>query len=306
MDFGAALIALATGVLVKGAVMILAARLVARVFRAIHSRPPKRPWLLVPREHRADLRVLFWALVLFAVSELTCGVEVYVLSRSSAVLASIHAVTSALGMGLFALGLYLHADRAVLRFGSRACVGNRICRGCTFVAPAGCRYRVVLVLVGSFVVLATVPPFFAPVERMVADMRGYAVPLPEVEAWWEQTVIPWLEQLDSYDRTGTAFYLPSEELFIEYRAVPALALVLAMAATVLLHRRREKLGIRLLVFAIGLSSYTYFELVLYRVTGDVLIGTLGHEIVEFWFLLITAELLTRTFSAAAPCTRIGT
>ena len=300
MDLGAALLGLLTGVLVKLTVMFLAGRLIARVYRATHARPRGKLWLLLPRESLPGIRVLWWALVLFGVSELTCGIEVYVLSGSSAVLAGIHAVTSGLGMGLFVLGGYLYFDRAVVRYGGPRCALNRICGGCTFTEPAGCRYRVALVLFGVLVALAAIPPFFAPTEKMVASTADYLLPFPTLNAWGDASVVPRLQAIRPYDRTGAAFYLPHAELVIEYRVLPAVALLLAVAASALLQARREHLGLRALMLGSGVLAYVYFELVLYRVTGDVMIGSLGHEIVELWFLVVTAEVLARTFSPAPP------
>ena len=90
MDLGAGLLAILTSFLVKGAVMALSAVLLTRVWRAAHAPAPRRLWLLVPESERGDARVLAWALALFAASELTCGVEVYVLTRSNAWVDGVH------------------------------------------------------------------------------------------------------------------------------------------------------------------------------------------------------------------------
>ena len=57
-----------------------------------------------------------------------------------------------------------------------------------------------------------------------------------------------------------------------------------------------------MALAAGLLTYVYFEIVLYRATGDVLFGSLAHEVGELWFLVATAELLRRSFGAQRKAT----
>jgi len=83
---------------------------------------------------------------------------------------------------------------------------------------------------------------------------------------------------------------------IEFRILPAIALTLALAGIFLLRTQREVLGLRLTVFAFGILAYTYLEILLYPATKNVLMGSLGHETAELWFLVITAEFLRRSFS----------
>jgi hypothetical protein len=296
MDFGSALFALTAAFLVKGAVMVLGGWLLLRLYGAAWRRPPARAWLLLPAESLPEVRLLWWALALFAASELTCGVEIYVLFQSSAILSGAHAVTSAAGMALFALGLYLFADRRLLRFGGPPCLANRICRGCTIAQ--GCRFRVVILLLATFLALAVAVPLFAPAERMNADTSRYVLPFPALNAWYDSSVVPWLEaNVPGYRRSGVAYYLPRSVLFIEFRVLPALALAGAVASVGLALRRREAAALKVAAAAAGGLCYSYFELVIYRGTGDVLLGSLMHEVAEFWFLVFTAELLRRCFPA---------
>lgn len=88
-------------------------------------------------------------------------------------------------------------------------------------------------------------------------------------------------------------------LWLEFRAVPAVALLLAVASIALAVRRREVAAARVLAASLGVLSYSYFEVVLYRVTGDALLGSLAHEVVELWFLVFLAELLRRCFPGRA-------
>ncbi|HYW80374.1 MAG TPA: hypothetical protein VE890_12390, partial [Thermoguttaceae bacterium] len=97
MDLGAVLMGLLTALVVKVAVIGLMAVLLVRLLRISHLRTEKL-WLRIPSEHRPRLRVLSWGLILFALSELACGMEIYVLSGSNAVLACLHSLASAAAM----------------------------------------------------------------------------------------------------------------------------------------------------------------------------------------------------------------
>ncbi|MDP6110455.1 MAG: hypothetical protein QGG53_01195 [Planctomycetota bacterium] len=297
MDLGATIIALFTVLVVKVMVMFLGARMVLRLYRATYEEPPKRLWILLPQEHVPEIKLLWWSLVLFFVGEFTCGIEVYILLRSSSVLAAMHSVVSGTGTALFALGAYIYLDRKIIRYGERGCVVNRICQGCTFREKEGCKFLLVALLFASFVVLAGVLPFFVPTERMVANTRQFILPFESVNVWFDTVVDPWLAaNFASYDRSGIAYYLPSSMFVIEFRILPAIALTLALAGIFLLRTQREVLGLRLTVFAFGILAYTYLEILLYPATKNVLMGSLGHETAELWFLVITAEFLRRSFS----------
>lgn len=304
MDLGAGLIAILTALVVKGAVLILGARILFRLYKSVYREHSKKLWLLLPPDDLPEVKVLWWSLILFYISEITCGVEVYVILRSSAVFSGIHGITSGLGMGLFGLGLYGFVDRRFFRYGTTRCLANRICRGCTVEQEEGCKFRLVALLIATFAAMAAVAPFFVPVQRMYADTSRYILPFPSLNAWYDGTVVPWLvAHVPGYTPSGIAYYLPASELFIEYRIEPAIAMACAIAAIVLLRRSRYHAGMSALAFGAGMLCYSYLEMVLYRVTGDVLLGSLGHEVVEFWFLVFTAEFLQRTFGerrAASP------
>jgi hypothetical protein len=296
MDLGASLIALLTAGVVKVCVMIFGGWLVYALYGATHSEPGEKPWLLLPKDALPELRLLWWSLVLFCVGEATCGIEIYVIFRSSPWFSGIHALSSAFGMALFSLGAYLHLDKKLLRYGERGCHLNRICQGCAIATPAGCKFRRVLYLSAVFLILAAMAPFFAPTERMFADLSRWALPIESWNAWYDHSVVPWLQaNVAAYDPSGAAYSLPPSMLVIEFRLLPSLALVLALISIPLARIGQETRAAKVLVFAAGILSYCYFELVLYRVTGDVLIGSLAHEIVEFWFLIAVFEFLRSSF-----------
>jgi len=299
MDLGAALLAILTGFLVKGTVMVIAGWLVVRVHGAAFAPAPRRLWLLVPPEQRPNTRVLFWALVCFSVSELSCGIEIYVVSRSSAILEGFHGIVSALGMALFALGLFRVLDQRFVRFTTRECAARRLCGTCTVRAPDGCKLRGSLLFAASAMVLASMLPLLAPTERMEADLHRFALPLPRLNAWYDHTAIPWLvAHVPGYDPSGKAYNIPSSVFVLEYRVIPLVAAALAIAAAYALATRRLLRGVELLMLSGGALGYSYFELTLYRGTGDLMIGSLGHEVFELWFLLFTVEILRRVLPPA--------
>ncbi|MBI3891580.1 MAG: hypothetical protein HY303_08630 [Candidatus Wallbacteria bacterium] len=300
MDLGAALIALAIALVVKVAVMVLCGWLLVHVYRAAWSSPPEHPWLLLPKEDLPEIRILWWALALFGVSELTCGIEVYVLLQSNDVTSAIHSFASAAGMALFVLGMFEYFDRRIIAFTRPACVANRICRGCTDREPEGCKFRVALLLAATFLALAALAPMFASVERMPANTVRWMLPFPSLNAWYDGVVVPWFAaHVPGHNPTGVAYFLPESMFRIEFRFLPAVALALLAAGACLVWRGDEARGARAMIAAAGVLGYCYFELVLYRGIGDVLIGSLGHELAEFWFLVFTAEFLTRCFPANA-------
>ena len=302
MHLGAILIALFTAIAVKGTVMVLAGYILFRVFRTTSPRPLTRRWLHVPNENLREFRILRWSLVLFFVAELACGLEIYVLMESLAALACLHGVASGLAMGLFALGMYLYSERTLIRYGDSRCLANRICHGCTIAETEGCKMRRTILLLGAFVALATLPPLAAPAETMYADMNAYVLPVDSVNEWFDQDVVPWLESnVAAYDPSARNYFISGAELVVEFRLLPMAALLLSVAAVLLVWIRREAAGMGFMAFAVGMLGYVYLEIALYAATREALIGSLGHEVSELWFLVITAEFLRRAFPRnAAP------
>lgn len=298
MDLGSALLAILIGVVVKGAVMVLGVRLAFRLYRSSYVPHPSRLWLLLPPENVPEIRLLSWSLVLFCISEFTCGIEIYVLFHSSPILSGTHAVVSAAAMGLFALGLLLYFDKKLFHYAEPECLANRICRGCTI--QTACKFRVTLLLIATFLAMAAVPPLCASTARMAADTRKWMLPFPGLNQWYDASVVPWLlAHVSGYQPSGAAYFLPHSMLVIEFRLLPFLVIGLSAASIHLLRTGREAAGVRLVVFGIGVLCFSYLELVLYRGTGDVLFGSLAHEVAEFWFLVTTAELLRRAFNPGA-------
>lgn len=301
MDLGAALLALLIGLVVKVAVLILGARLLLAMSRAQRDRPPARLWMMLPQSGAPEIRLIWWSLVLFYVSELTCGIEVYVLFRSNPWISSVHALTSATGMGLFALGIYRWFDRTVLRFRERGCTLNRICKGCTIGSTGECRFRAVLLAGAAFVALAAIFPVFVSTERLNADPTRYLLPFESLNAWYDTSVVPWLiANMPGYEPSGIAYFIHEAVMVVEFRVLPAIALLLSVGGFLAIRAGREAEGLHVVIFAAGWLSYSYFEMVLYAATDDVLIGSLGHEVAEFWFLVGLALFLRTVFPTPDP------
>ena len=298
MDLGSAIMAVIIALVVKGTVMVVAGWLLLRVYQSVATKPTARPWLLLPDEARPEVRILWWSLLCFAISEVTCGVEIYVIFRSSPILSGTHSLVSGLGMALFALGLYLHFDKQLVTFGSDRCLVNRICRGCTIREPAGCKFRTLILILGTFLTLAAIVPWFVSVERMNANVAAYALPFDSLNAWYDRVVVPWLtSNVPGYQPSGVAYYLPTSMLVIEFRLLPALSMLGGIYSVAEGRRGREGRALAIMAFSAGLLTYSYFEIILYRATGDVLFGSLAHEVAELWFLIATAELLRRSFGS---------
>jgi len=296
MELGATLMALLVFVVVKGTVIGFSVWFVWRLRGSLREPPPRRPWLLVSRQSLPDVRLLWWGLALFLVSELTCGVEIYVIMHSSRVLSAIHSVTSAAGMGVFALGLFRFLDQKSLHFGSSECALGRICHGCTVGRPAGCKLSRVLALAAAWVGLAALAPLVSPTAEMVAQPQDYELPLPALNHWYDATLTPWLvAHVPGYLPDHAPYVITSEMLVMELRIIPAVALAIGAVAVGYALRRSVVRAARLATFGAGVVIYSCFELVVYRGTGNTLVGSLGHELAELWFLLITAELLRRSF-----------
>ncbi|MBI2569738.1 MAG: hypothetical protein HYV63_22265 [Candidatus Schekmanbacteria bacterium] len=306
MDFGAALLGLLTAGVVKVLVMLLGGHLLL-AHTGGHALPTARRYLRqLPLPEGTEFRLLWWSLVLFCVSEVVCGVELYILAQAHVALTTTHAVTSSLGMGLFALAMLLYFDRRIFRFQRDRCIGRRVCGGCTLRAAAeGCKAHQLLLLGAVFMILAGAFPFFVSTASIPALPERYALPIPALNQWYDHTVVPWLTaNFDSYRRTGVAFVLPEWVWLLEFRALPALALCLSAGAAVLVVRRRDELAVQLMVFGTGVLAYVYLEILIYRGTGEALLGSLMHEVAELWFLLALGELLQRIVAQAPASARV--
>ena len=287
MDLGAAMLALLNAFVLKLVVMGLLALALGRAYgltRAGSRLERTRP-LIEPR-------LLRWALIVLAGSELACGIEIYILHRSLLVLALAHSLASGLGMGMLAAGLYSGLDRAWLRFAQPGCSLHRLCGRCTVTLPTGCKLRRLVLLSTPLFGLLALPAFFAETTPFAADLHRYVLPFPTLNAWYDDTVIPFVHRLaPEYQTSGAGFWMRSWRLQLEFRIFPALALLLAAVGAGLIYRRLERAGLQVLTFAAGVLSYVWLELACYALSREALSGAILHESSELFFLLFLRELL---------------
>ncbi|MFC1705896.1 hypothetical protein ACFL59_03625 [Planctomycetota bacterium] len=299
MDLGAQIIAIVVSIGFKVPIMTFAAVLLLRMYRAAHPVPPKKLWLLVPEESRLQFRLLHWSLVAFFFSEIFCGIETWILLQSNPVQRALHGVSSALGMGLLGAGMCLLVDQKLIHYGKARCALNQICQGCTIRDGGNCKLSPAALLAATFLLFAAIPPLFASTEIMLADPTSFITPFDSLNHWYDETLIPLVMSLQpDYKPIGVAFYLPRSTQIIDYRIIPGVAAVVTCLGIALLYAQApdtKRRGLCTVAFAAGLLCYTYFELTLHRGTGDLFIGALGHEAGELFFLVLLAEILTRTF-----------
>lgn len=301
MDFGAALIGLVISMFTKVIIMAWAFKMILKSYKSLHQSPTKRPWLLVPASLREQFRPLYWSLIFFFISELVCGIEVYIVMQTSELYRAFHAFSSAIGMGLFALGIYQLIDDRILQYGTNRCVINRVCQGCTVIKGKKCEFQASILIAATFLLLASIPPQFAETSWMQAEPQRWLLPFPTLNSWYDTVLVPWLmNNVPGYKPIGAAFFLPTSTQIIDMKILPAIAGVMALVGGIIYWKGSLKNGIKLIVLSTGPLAYSYYELILNRVTGDLFLGALGHEIGEFLFLVLIAEILTRFFPIEAP------
>lgn len=300
MDLGSVFVAFLMAGLIKPTVMIVGLLLVVRLGRSLWPRPGRTPWLVIPADDHGDVRVLWWSLAVFFASECMCGVEVYGIGRSSGTFSALHASVSAAGMGIFGLAFARFLDHKLLRFAEPRCAANRICRGCTVQTPAGCKMRGMLQLVLFFGAFTALAPLWASTESIAVDTSRYELPFTGWNAWYDATIVPWLfAHVPGYEPHAATYPMQASELIVEYRVVPLLALALVLVAFGLVRAGQEARGVRVAAVGLGMLSYSILEVVLYDVTGDVILGSLGHEVAELWFVIFVRALLLRTYARGA-------
>jgi hypothetical protein len=297
MDFGAAILAFFATTLIKVPVMLFTGWLLWRVGQGASDKTPKKLWLLVRKEDRAAHRLLFYSLIFFAASEIFCGIETYILMKSHSIGRIAHSLTSALGVALFFIGAYELLQARALHFLEKRCFLRAVCSGCPVLENRTCNFRGLLSLVVVAVGVMAIPPLFASVEPMVAQPLRYLLPFETLNIWYDNSVIPFMKMLNpGYLPIGDAFYLYSAPQILNYRIYPIMVIIMMVVALFLVggkSSRQLHLGVLVLLFGSGFLSFTYYELVLYRMTGDLFIGAVGHEIGELIFLLFITIFLRR-------------
>ena len=300
MDLGAALLALVITMGLKLPVMIVTGWLMYKMYKATNQKSPKKLWILVPEEERAEYKILFYSLTFFALSEIFCGIETYILMQSHYLGRFLHSITSGVGMGLFAVGIYKLVDKKAFNFtGDRCFFKQGVCKGCPLTAGKSCRFTPTILYVATFILLAAIPPFFASTQKMVADPTKFILPFEILNNWYDNSLIPFIMKMDpNYKPIGVAFFLTKGPQVLDFKIIPGIVILLQLTGIALIQSgkiSRIKQGMNSVLFGLGLLCYTYYEVILNRLTDDLFVGALGHEIGEFVFLILLSEFVSKMF-----------
>ena len=299
MDFGATLLGYLVAGLLKPAVMIISAIIAARMARSYWPPADGETWLHIPKDLRPAFLVLFLSLVLFVFSELFCATETYVLMCSDTTWQILHSLSSGIGMGFCAVGLFMLLDRRLLHFGGGACVFRSLCTGCPQRDGRTCRLQSFLFLGGILVILVALPPLFASTADMIANTARFVLPFDAINSWYDHVLLPRiLAACPHYHPIGDVVYLRAIPQQLDYRIYPIITIALTFTGLILLIARKQTAslqGLYLILFAAGLIGYTYYQLLLQRAVGDLLLAALGHEVGELFFLITLIKILKLFF-----------
>ncbi len=308
MDLGSALLGFLTVVVIKGAVMLVSFILLVRVRRALRAAAAGddeaggEAWIRIPPEHLPEIKVTWWGVALFLLAELGCaGGAVVIVVANSGCLDVVHSVASGAGMALFGLGVYIYLDRKLLRFGDNHCLINRICHGCTVAKGGACKFNRLILLFAALALAMSLFPFWIITGPVPIDPLRVALPVDSWNQWYDAVVVPYLlANVEGYKPGGEAYFIPKLIMDVELRLLPAVAALMSLVSLLLIWRGREHGGIKWLAATLGLLGYVYFEILLYPGTGDALLGSLGHELIELWFLAAFWVFVRRAFPVERP------
>jgi hypothetical protein len=279
----------------KTAVMIYTGVLLLRVLSALRARASARwPGLGEPAE-RASAQLLLWGLLAFGLSELTCGVEIYLVKAPLAYLRVVHSAASAVGAGLLLYAVLRLIDRRVLHVldESGPCVAETHCKGCPRRSRGRCRFRPAIGWLLGFMAVMAVPLLFAPVAALTADPTAVPVPFEGLRTFFDESIVPAFQaMMPEWTPAELYFVIPEEMSFVEFRVLPLCGAALALTALgLLLFTRADRLAFLLTCLAAGALGFAYLEAVVYLIIPWVYVGSLGHEVAElFGLVLLTASL----------------
>ena len=303
MYFGSFLVVLLTGGVVKPAVMLLSAWLLWSVYRGRSGRPTATLRALAGRDHAVTGRFLFWGLLAFVVSELVCGIEVYVLLRPSVPLGLVHSYSSAVGAALILYGTVTAFDRRALHYfdESRPCLLVGICKGCPRREGQSCRFHPAFFWGVCLLILTAMPLLAVPVRDLLADPAEVALPFPSLNAFFDNQVVPGIRRyLPQWDPRTLRYAIPSQTFLAEFRHLPVVTIVLGLAGLGMSFvRRRQKLAFLLVCLAAGPLMYAYLEAAVYVLIPQAHLGSLGHETAEVLGLLLLRSVLRQVLGAGS-------
>ncbi len=297
MALGSVILSLFISLGVKLWVTSISIWIVYQLGRATAPRGRRRHWVSIPDDQRGYLRIIWYSCVLFLISEITCGIEVWILLESSDPLTAIHSLASGLAIGLFAFGIFGYLDDNYFHLARRGkCFVASTCDKCTLGSSDRCKLGTIFQLLILFVPLAAVPPLLVSTAPNEVDLSQYQLPFESWNQWFDTSVVPWIYSVyPDYDPTGKDFTMPVIQQVMDFRVVPGLALVMGLVAIGLIRACRYSFGLRLGAAAMGVLSFSYLELIIYRTSTLVLLGALEHEVSELWFLIVLLVFLKRTF-----------
>ncbi len=298
MDLGSALVSLLIAMVIKIFVMIIATRLVLILLGAIRGKNYLKTEISLEQSEVFEIKILFFSLFLFWISELVCGIEMYIILQTHYLLKIIHVFSSAFGMGLFLIGIFLIIDKRVLHVFNqdKPCFAISVCKGCTYRQKEKCSFELMYKLMLVLLFIATIPIFYASTEVQFADIEKYKLPFESLNNYYDTVIIPFIQKIyTGYEPGGKDLYIPYAQVFSEYRIIPVLTIILCLSTGNLLYFKRMLYSICTALFAVGIIFFSYFQMLTNYVTQDSLLGALMHEIAELWFLLLTIDILKKLY-----------
>jgi len=281
--------------ILKIGVMFLSVWLLWKIQQGRSGRPKANLRVLARAEHGVTGKFLFWGLFAFFISELTCGIEVYILLGPNAPLRLAHSFSSALGAALLLYGILMAFDHRVLYYfdESHPCVLFPVCKSCPRRTGQACKFHPTFFWSLCFLVLIAVPLFFIPVRELIADPTVIALPSKSLNGFFDQEVVPLLERyLPHWKQESMYFVIPKEMTLVEFRYIPIASIAFGVSALVLsFSKKRANLSFMLACFSAGPLMYAYLEATLFNMIPQVYLGSLGHEIAEILGLVVLRSIL---------------
>ncbi|MBF0363774.1 MAG: hypothetical protein HQK49_22330 [Oligoflexia bacterium] len=295
MEFGSFLIALSVNGCIKIIVMILCVILLIRMSKIKKN---------LSAESLFSFNIIFYSLLMFSASELSCAIETYVLMHSHYIGRIIHSICSSMGMATFSVGIYMLVDQRLVHFGLKRCTMLQVCKSCTLNKDAGhnsgrCRFSTIILLGSILLCFLCIPPFFASTEPMYINSSNYILPFESLNNWFDQTFIPFVSQFTPYKSLSASMILTTAPQILDYRIAPTITFILTFIGIILFLSNsfsKQSKGVYFIVFASGIIAYSYYQLILYRITNDILVEALGHEVGELLYLIVLTKLLTIFYS----------
>lgn len=287
--------------LFKTSVMILSILLLVKV--GLGSIGWKRASLraLGRAEYGTAGKFIFCGILSFVVSELTCGLEVYILLAPHPCMRLAHSISSALGAGLLMYGVFVMFDRRALHYfdQGRACFLIPICKDCPRRNRESCKFHAGYFWGMCFVVLAAIPLLFIPVRELVADPADIALPYESLNTFFDEKVVPLMKSVfGHWEKESMYFVLPRELTLAEFRYIPLASIVLGIGAIVLsFGKRYARVSFLLACLSAGPLAYGYLEAVCYHIIPQVYIGSIAHELAELLGLISLWSVLSHTAGA---------